>query len=50
MGIVQMKTQDSSWYSIVDGIVYPQFVTEEKVNTILTRFKTRNEDIFLFVI
>lgn len=50
MEIVQMKTQDSSWYSIVDGIVYHQFVTEEKVNTILTRFKTRNEDIFLFVI
>ncbi|MCL2932157.1 MAG: sulfotransferase domain-containing protein [Trichodesmium sp. MAG_R03] len=41
-----MKTQDSFWYSMVDGIVYPQFVTEEKVNTILTRFKTRNEDIF----
>lgn len=45
-----MKTQNYSWYSIIDGIVYPQFVTEEKVNTILTRFKTRNEDIFLFVI
>ena len=28
MEIVQMKTQDSSWYSIVDGIVYPQFVTD----------------------
>ncbi|NET40545.1 sulfotransferase domain-containing protein [Okeania sp. SIO2B3] len=41
-----MKTQDSSWYCMVDGIVYPQFVTEEKVNTMLTRFKTRNEDIF----
>ncbi len=41
-----MKTQDSSWYCIVDGIVYPQFVTQEKVNTMLTSFKTRNEDIF----
>ncbi|NEQ78112.1 MAG: sulfotransferase domain-containing protein [Okeania sp. SIO2C9] len=41
-----MKTQDYSWYCMVDGIVYPQFVTEEKVNTMLTRFKTRNEDIF----
>jgi len=28
MEIVQMKTQDSSWYCIVDGIVYPQFVTD----------------------
>ena len=42
-----MKTKDSSWYCIVDGIVYPQFVTEEKVNTMLARFKTRNDDIFL---
>ena len=42
-----MKTKDSSWYCQVDGIVYPQFVTEEKVNTMLTRFKTRNDDIFL---
>ena len=37
----QMKTKDSSWYCMVDGIVYPQFVTEEKVNTMLARFKTR---------
>ncbi len=42
-----MKTQDSFWYSIVDSIVYPQFVTEEKVNTMLARFKTRDDDTFL---
>ena len=41
-----MKTQDSSWYCIVDGIVYPKFVTEEKINTILNRFKTRDKDTF----